>query len=423
MPLDFATGVFAAITTGGPTQAVVIAPAFQPKVVILFGTRQTADGFSAEEGGCFGAAVDKATDEEVAITWASDDALAASDTARGSSTTKMFRMFTEGSPTLDAEADISSFNTDGFTVSWSDLPATAIKVRYVCLGGADIDNVDITQFTGPAALATGNKAYTGVGFTPKFLLLLGTSQLAVADAVHSVGMIGAAASTTSRGVLMWRVVDASATANRGASYINSALCLAQPQNTGGAIPVTDQEADFVSFDADGFTLNHTKATSGSFLFWAISLGGTFQVHVGQQARPTALGTQDVTTPGFEPVGLMLLGTLATADATITTQMHVCIGAGEITGTVSEGSIWTSSILAATSDANMRTLDTKIYNQNTNPTTAAAEADLNLWLSNGYRLDWTTVDANARLFYHIALGSAAVAAGANPVFEYRVPMYA
>jgi hypothetical protein len=217
-----------------------------------------------------------------------------------------------------------------------------------------------------------------------------------------------AKSATERAVVAVYGNDGSGSANQDESYINSSACFAIAEGGG---PQIDNLADFVSWDADGFTLNYSANNLASRVFFGLILQGTFQAAIGTQARKiTTTGTQNVTTPGFQPVGVLIAGGFATASATETTQSHLVLGAFD--GSRNQGT-WNSSAASINTDCNMYASAANCYTQATNPSTVAAQASGSL-AATGYDLDWTTVDANARLFCHLALASAVQAS--RPMFR-------
>jgi hypothetical protein len=190
--------------------------------------------------------------------------------------------------------------------------------------------------------------------------------------------------------------------NQSDSYISTTKLL--PIVSGGGCLLA-QHATFKTWDAsDGFTLTHTNGEGIARVFFGLILKGAYQAAVGSQARTTsgAPVDQDVTSPGFQPSGLLLAGTFATANDTETTQGHMIIGAAD--GTDDQGT-WCGDASTINTDCNMYSSSSKVYSQLTNPSTVAAQADAS-FISNGYRLGWTTTDANARRFWHLALASGA-----------------
>lgn len=414
--LMFATGTFTS-ATGNGAQAITDATCAQPKVVIAWWNRATADAtFTAHEGFGFGVAVDAGTDQQAHQEFYNTDAVNTTDSAEQKSSVAFIVNQKSVTPSSAYTAVITSFNSDGFTITYSGNDDTNHNIiHYVCLGGSDITNAYLGEFTGPSA--TGDAAFTGVGFQGNLGLFFGmrSTVLGADNRADYEFWVGAAKSATERAVVATYGDDGNATPlNKSESYLNSAAVLAVP--SGGGLAIANL-ADFKTWDADGFTFTYSALGGvNAVVFNGLILKGTFRSAIATQARNTGNGTQDVTSPGFPPEGLMLFGGFPTASATETVQGHLVIGAGEATGSVSDNGTWVSdSAQATTTDVNMYSSASKIYTQATNPNTVAAQADLNAWLSNGYQLNWTTTDANARLFFHLALAGASRQASSPIIF--------
>ena len=411
MALTYVSGEFA-IGAGTGNLVIDTGSGVEGKAVRFMWTRQTAAGASAAYSGGEGWAV--SSTKRCCLAWAGDDALATTNTARAFDGTRCIRLFSNGTPTQDGDADFVSFGTGAdagkFTINRVTAFGVNILVKYEYYAGTDITGTHIEKFTGPAAAVTGNRTYTGTwGFTGKYYRFMLGSSLDTAETTGAADMaagIGQAVSSTQRQVCAWADDDNTTHASRGEGYMDSGLCWASYDPNAGGNPVVEDKADFVSSANNEFVLNHTLATNGSVQFFAVILGGTFQVALGQQARPTATGDQDITSPGFEPVGCSVVAGFPTANATETAKMHIIQGAGEATGTIVDHAVTCAADATINTNDDMRTIDTKIYVQIDNAGTIIAQADLTAWLSNGFRWNWPTVDANARLYQWTAWGSAA-----------------
>jgi hypothetical protein len=401
MALSFFSGSFT-IASGLGTQAVA-GVGFQPRVVLAYWLRSTADQtFTAHAGIGMGVAVDRGTDQQSCIVCYNTDAVATSDSAQAKDTAAFIKNIASVGPGFNVIATIASFDSDGFTINKTTNDGTNLNIiKFVCLGGTDITDAFLLECTSPATAIS--QAYTGVGFEGNLAMFFGirSSTSGTTSATGSSLFVGAATSSSSEMVVAAYANDNEAGAAYAESYVNSAACVAIGGGTSLAIR---NLADFTSFDADGFTLNFSAVGIASVRFFALILKGTFQAAIGMQARTITAATvdQDVTTtPSFQPAGVLLAGTFATANATETGQAHLVLGAGD--GTNSHG-LWYGDAAADTSEVDSYTSGSNVYTQATNPSTVAAQASLSM-ISTGYRLNWTTTDANARVFGHVALGSA------------------
>lgn len=164
---------------------------------------------------------------------------------------------------LDSEADLTSLDSDGFTLNWSTA-SSAVYVFYIALKGGKFA---IGSFNQPTS--NGSQAITGVGFQPTGLILTSDNQAAStsiqANTRFSLGM---GSSSTQRGHIWHGGTDGTITSvvNGDLDRANIIKCL-----TEGASVTTNSAADLTSLDSDGFTLNWgtTDATARQVLYFAV----------------------------------------------------------------------------------------------------------------------------------------------------------
>jgi hypothetical protein len=158
-----------------------------------------------------------------------------------------------------------------------------------------------------SATSTGNFAVTGVGFQGKVLLLFGGLHLTgLGTAAGAIASVGMATSSSNRGCCGQYAQDAQSTTNTARTQ-NITSCYREIAGTTTMIDV-----DFVSWDADGFTLNLVSANAASLadpsrIFYLVLGGedltdakvGTFDSGTSQS------GALAVTGVGFQPDLLML----------------------------------------------------------------------------------------------------------------------
>lgn len=106
--------------------------------------------------------------------------------------------------------------------------------------------------------ATGNKAITGVGFTPKFVMFDWVATASSSADNNTSGWMTATAQFAK-----WSSSNSAGNSSARNAYTN--LCLA----TGASASSTANEtAAYVSMDADGFTINVTAQNGGTWAFVA-----------------------------------------------------------------------------------------------------------------------------------------------------------
>ncbi len=392
--LEFKKGNFTKITTVA-TQSIT-GVGFQPKVVIFFWTRQTAEGFAVHQQTGIGFANSSVGERGVAF--ACDDNSAASNCGRYRNATTMINMLSIGTPTVSATAGLTSFDSDGFTINWVTNEARADIIHYIALGGDDVANTAVGTFSLTAT--TGNQAVTGVGFQPDFVMFLWTFTEADATAtIHGHIGIGFADSSTNQGSILIKARDGRA-ANDGYDRWQRTNRVILSEVAGTAAPTIDSETSFVSMDSGGFTVNKINAPAVAFnVFYLALKGGKYAI--GNFSQATVAGNQQVANVGFQPVGLFLTSFGEAASTGILSGTNISIGAAH--NTTGRGGIWSATRDAIDpSDANMYTNTTEIIRFATGPTpTTSASADFVGFGGDGFTLNWITTDAIARQILYIA----------------------
>jgi len=157
---------------------------------------------------------------------------------------------------------------------------------------------------------TETQSITGVGFQPKVVLFWWSGSTASSDTVaggtYLLGF-GAAVSSTSR----WNVCavseDALATSNtRRGQYDTECI------STFDADGSWDGRMDFVSMDADGFTLVVDDAFANEYRISYLALGGDdlTNVALGAKQTPAATGNYATAGVGFQPDALIVCSGVA-----------------------------------------------------------------------------------------------------------------
>ena len=261
-------------TGAAGTTYSAIALGFQPKVVILWWTKRNGNvnaAGDADVSSGFGVLV--TTTDRRCIAWQDDHAATTMATdSYHSDAACVATLLTDG--TVDGLADLSSLDADGFTLVVDDAFATAISVNYLALGGADLTNMATGVFNEPGA--TGNHTEGALGFTPGFVMFFsaGIGAAAPGAKVHATPMIGAATSSTQRGVTAISSEDAAADSDTY-RYSLSSECIAILEAATGT---PDYREDFVSFGSGTFTLNCIERTAGARRVHYLALaGGAYQV--------------------------------------------------------------------------------------------------------------------------------------------------
>jgi hypothetical protein len=392
-------GTFTKATATG--SQVITGVGFQPKAVIFWWTRQTSYGESAGIRIGYGFATnDGGTYQNCGVAFASDDGASSSNAGRRRSATYSIIILSNGDPTRSAQASVTSFNIDGFTLNWHRNEADADIIQYIALGGVDLTNAKAGSFSLTAT--SGMQDVTGVGFQPDFAMFLWTfTEAADTNTNHAEVGLGFAASSTKRGAIVADSEDGRSTMDTWQQQrTDSCILLLDP--TSGA---QDAVVDFNQFLSDGFRLSKSDAPAASTPIFYLALKGGYY-DVGSFNSPTSTGNQDVTSVGFQPRLVMLATQGRSASTAIGPTSELAFGSA--TSSTERGATWFEDPTGlADSDNEMETLNTKIIQWRNrtaaNTFTLRGSADFVSFLSNGFRVSWSNVETSGRQIIYVAFG--------------------
>jgi hypothetical protein len=286
--------------TAGQTQAIT-GVGFEPKIVLFWwgGSTGTGDGVAGGNISLGIGASNGAT--HFCLIGVSEDAQADSDTRRWMNLTALIRIYTN-TDTLDGAITSATMNADGFSLLVGDQFSQTYRISYLALGGTDLTNTYIGNTTTPTV--TGNYSRTGVGFQPDCLLTFNTSDIGIINSSSLRLGFGMATGSANQGSVVTRHDDALATSDtKGYGYNGEVI-------SGGTLSPRDA---FVSFDADGFTLNHLAGTSAYYYIYIALKGGQYKVHeLTTRTDGNDIVESDV---GFQPVAILF----ASANRALSTQ--------------------------------------------------------------------------------------------------------
>lgn len=390
------------LATSGSSQAFT-GVGFQPEAVIFWFANQDAAG-SFSDGCSMGVGFAAGASSEFAVCSTHPDNQATMATNRNLTSASCLIGRLPNGTGADFEADLASFDADGFTLNVTNLPAAQVIIHYLALAG-DITGAKAGTFT--ANTSTGNQAVTGVGFQPELVLFLHARATALPTAAThfflGVGAMDSAGDQASSFVM----------SENGAAAAN--VCVIQQTNTAIVAPTggmaIDCEGDYVSMDSDGFTVNWTNAPASAWVIGYLALAGG-DYHVYNDLQRTSTGTEAYTGAGFEPAAMLAFSVNDTADGAIDTNLFKLTVGG--TDGASEGYAWGGvTDNSDPSDTQQKTATDKTIAFCTVGSTTDAEADLQSFDNDGFTLDWTTADATAREFWGILFGPAAAAPSGPP----------
>ena len=391
---NFQVGNFTKTTSGTVTQTVSHTLGQTPKAIILWTNGKTDQTLGA--GYRFGFGLTDGTTSK-ALTASSSDAVSPSVVGRRIANKAV--TIVDAAGTLQAEADLQSWDTTGFTLNWTTNDATATVVHFLAIGGAKI-SAKVIGWTMP--IATGSKTVTGVGFTP--------------DVVLS-GHIGAAATgapptTSTNGSLGLSWFDAAGDQGSTCSFSQSAFATTSTHRYQRADKasvansnVLTKEATWTSMDTDGFTLNYTTANASAGQMISLALKGV-QARASSFAKATggAPASQQVTGLSFRPSVLLFASAQDTSSSAVGANARFGFGATDGT---TDGSIafHDADGVGTTSTDGVDKTSKSFVKVNNDTQTIDAEAATTSLDTAGFTLSWTTNDAVATEILYLALAPA------------------
>jgi hypothetical protein len=242
---------------------------------------------------------------------------------------------------VDGRLDISSFDTDGFTLIVDDVTPANITVFYEAWGGTDITAAVVGDIAEPAA--TGTQNYTVTGFTSDglnqcvmFAGVQSTNAVNTGQAQDSGLCVGFATSTASaNNVVVVGNSDTGSDPSDTDGYCRQGECLAQIVIAGGN---PNARAALSAWETDLFTLNWTNraTTNRRNIFLAIK-GGSWSASSYTIAGNTLSSTTTVSDLPFYLKGISLIGRMTAQDTAGTSTAQDRIGFGSGISTASRNS--------------------------------------------------------------------------------------
>ncbi len=391
MALECKTGNFVKKTDGTGTQAVT-GVGFVPDLIIFFSTgKATTDSWSEDLFAMLGMAT--STSNERSVSGSADAGNPTRDVAcRNHTGVITFVIFNQ---TIAAEADLNSFDSDGFTLDWTTNEGTATIIHYMALKGADITNSQIIEWsTGTSATTV---TATGAGFTPTLAIHFwgGREATAASDTGANFDFgIGCMDGTN-----QWAVSNVmnEGGSSRSKRYSTATAAIAGADWGAGDIIV----ADFDSFNSDGFVVDVTTAPADAIQVMSLCLSGVTSF-IGVEVKDTDTGADAVTGVGFEPIGLLLAGANQTSDGAAA---DASFSMGVTDGTSEEAMAWSNDESATNDTTQALDSTTKVYvNDELGSGSSNATADFTSFDSDGFTLNWATNEAQADRIHYLAFGS-------------------
>lgn len=308
--------------------------------------------------------------------------------------------FINGTNSDLGKAALTSMDSDGFTLTWSNVDANAYIINVMALGGSDLSNAKIMSFTKPTG--AGPNDYTGFGFDPTAIIILHPEAITAIPSTTNVfycaskGYGDSASNEWSITQLELGSGSGSSAAVRGNktsniwAYINS-------------IGTFSYEGNLSAYISDGFRIatTTTNGTAGKFI--CLGLRG-FQTKAGVVTKNTSAApvTQAVTGTGFRPIGVITANDTDPNANTSTADIAVSHGMTDGTTDLCNSSGLRDSQTAV--PGRNRTKNTVSAHVGDRACATAAEANITMD-SDGFTFHWSTNNGIAHQLGYFAIGPA------------------
>jgi len=391
-------GSFAKTTGAAPVSQSITGVGFKPKAVIFFWTKQTATGLGNDIAVGYGFASGPLAQRAIASAELNGPASAAS---RQSRTRCILIADAAQAPAFRADAQLTSFDPDGFTLNWTTnaAPAEASIVHFIALGGGDITSALASDFT--PTLGAGSQGVTGVGFRPDFVMFLSTDQAAMDTTNTSVAQTswGFASGPIAQGGIGLNFIPTGAVPPPGGqNHQRTDNAIVELTSTGAGYT---KLAALQSFDPDGFTINKAVSVDSTPVHFLALRGGRYKVGSFLSTTNMAVPVdQPVTGVGFQPAGLLLTSVGKNVNPGINTEAAASFAGADAIG---QGTTWFhNNDCCTTARERTSTTSTMIFGGGMVLNAEAVRKSLD---PDGFTLTWTTqTNINPREVLYAAFAS-------------------
>jgi hypothetical protein len=324
MALSAKVGSFVKPTGAAPVSSVISGLGFQPKALILWTAARAASGIASHANLAIGLC---AGGNAYSLAVAGQDNVNPSNTSSRMAN-KALTIVGYGELLL-AEADLTSFDVDGFTLNWTTNNGLAYLINYLALGGSDLTHAKAVQWNTPAA--EGTLAIGGVGFQPDACLHIGNASMptglpaSIAGAAMGVGVMDKLGNQWAGHLKSWDAQTGGYT--KGGSSDSYAFLADLSTGQGNAPEIS---AAFASMNADGFSLAFDQVNNGNARAAAsLCLKGP-RIRVGDFTKTAgaAPASQSVSGVGFPPKAVLLGSTFSPDGSFASAGERLAVGAAD-----------------------------------------------------------------------------------------------
>ena len=361
-----------------------------PKGVLFYYVGATGDG--AFDDAHIGIGAASGASERWTLYGNSEHGVGSTDTRRGLLTDEVIRFNVPGSSSIDGEADIVSFITNGVRINWSNAPSGAYQIIAVFFAGDDVDAHADTHAVDP------NLDITAPGFQPN-LVFTATGNLSddeeTSDLNFGHGWQDGAATPT-RSVQNISEEEGEASGDPTARTLSDRSILALNESSGGV----DYEGHYDTFDASGMTYRGDD-DSDDTAYLALRLQDA-EIKVGRIDTPTSTGNFGVTGVGFVPDIVFLGMNMLTAIDSATTNGNAgSQGYSVFTDTDEDSLSIQIEDGSGTTDTQSSAEDRAVFLPEDDGTTGFNATYVSMD-ADGFTLNFTDVLGTARKWFYLAI---------------------
>lgn len=362
---------------------------FQPKAILFFSSNTLIS--TSNYRAMLGCAV--STSQRWAVSAVDTNGVVTSTASRCLRTSRCIEWISNAEAVLGA-ADLVSMDSDGFTLNWVTVEASARQCSALCLGGSDLLNV----FAGSFDLTTtaGTQAVTGVGFQPDLVILVGnianTTEGPTTTANLNFGMM-----TAGEQWVVSNIIQEAAAVNNTYRVQRGDACYI----TLGTDGSTTTQLARSSLDAGGFTINKVSvpAANRRICHLCVRVRGA-RVKLGTVTEPASTGSTVTTGLGFPPNTLLVASTAKATGTSVVDTAAISVGAADSAAT--ELFFAADSVDASDPMISDRTGGAQLAGAIIS-TSVVSAGTLNTYGSDGFTMDWTVVSGASNEQFYLAMG--------------------
>ncbi len=373
-----------------------------PKAVQLTMTSALADG-SPVAGLRFSYGVATGVGDEWVRSWASDDNLSTSNVrfSGNGDQTHCIRLI-DGDGAILAEGEFSAWITNGVTIDWTTAPAAAYLLTVLLFAGSDLSaHAAVQTVTNTQDAVT---SVTAPGFKPDALVTASNVVSTANSGAHSGVSLGFVYSDGVGGVtqraLFWSERDNLTTTKLGMGTHDGGGIV----QYGATTTILDVYIEFGGFNANGFDMTERNAGGNSrkMGYLALAFGGVVEAKLITHSTPTSTGSVDETGFGWKPQAVLALATfMETINVASTTANNesLMVAAWDEDGQYANSVNSVDNV--STTDAQSLSDDVALKMPDGDGS-AGITATLTGFIATGAELDYTNVEASAKLIFMLGI---------------------